>query len=181
MDRLGHLTPDRAKPNQADSDLLHDALRFNASDRLAPGEPRIERVPERDLGLVELPAKVDHLAGTSTREVNQAGPWVLQLNLECLDLTDKAGHPALEPSLALHIIAAGVMTVASNLTARLGPALQCDELLDRLPQLSEQRPQLWKQRVGLVKGKKPRHAAPILPTCYRRVLIGQAAFIGPAP
>ena len=31
VDRLGHLTPDRAKPNQADSDLLHDALRSNWS------------------------------------------------------------------------------------------------------------------------------------------------------
>ena len=37
----------------------------------------IERVPEGDLGLVELPAKVDNLAVASTREVDQAGPWIL--------------------------------------------------------------------------------------------------------
>src|SRR5262245_2671498 len=55
-------------------------------ERPAAGEPLTLAMPERDLGLPELPAQQDHLAVHLAREVDQAERDVLQQRAAALDL-----------------------------------------------------------------------------------------------
>ena len=59
--------------------LLEDARVGRAGERLAPGEALPLAMPERDLGLAELPAEERRLAVHLGREVDQPELDVLQL------------------------------------------------------------------------------------------------------
>jgi ATP phosphoribosyltransferase regulatory subunit HisZ len=87
------------------------------SQRLATGEANVERVPESDFSLVQLPAEMDRLTLASAREVDQAKTHVLELATKLVDAADVVVYRLAGRLLAVEGLFSHVVAVATHFPA----------------------------------------------------------------